>query len=327
MNNALPYRPPSPWARFRVPLIGSSAYLVLSAALVGFKADQLVLVGIFTMAWSASDASRRWVLGFAIFMLYWVLFDWMKALPNHMVSAVHIGDLYDAERALFGIAHQGTVLTPNEWLALHTAPFLDVLAGLFYLCWVPVPLGFAAYLFARDKGFFLRFALCFLLVNLLGFAVYYLYPAAPPWYVAQYGLDLVAETPGNPAGLDRFDAISAWGYSRGSKGKSSNVFAAMPSLHAAYLLVAGYWAHRAGVASRALRRHRRRDLVGGRVQRAPLHPRRAHGHRLCRARHHAFQWPVALAVFHALGRTLPHGDRGPARPEPRLVHGEQQRPG
>lgn len=322
MNNALPYRPPSPWARFRVPLIGSSAYLVLSAALVGFKADQLVLVGIFTMAWSASDASRRWVLGFAIFMLYWVLFDWMKALPNHMVSAVHIGDLYDAERALFGIAHQGTVLTPNEWLALHTAPFLDVLAGLFYLCWVPVPLGFAAYLFARDKGFFLRFALCFLLVNLLGFAVYYLYPAAPPWYVAQYGLDLVAETPGNPAGLDRFDAISGLGIFQGLYGKSSNVFAAMPSLHAAYLLVAGYWAHRAGLRrARALF-----AVIAAGIWWAAVYS----GH------HYILDVLMGIACA-ALGITLFNGlshwpyfmrwveryrmaIEAPARPEPRLVH-------
>ncbi|MCB0766284.1 MAG: inositol phosphorylceramide synthase [Flavobacteriales bacterium] len=233
--------------RLRVPVIASAIYLPLSAVLIGFKTDQLVLAALFTGLYMASAASRRWVLGFAIFFVYWVIFDWMKALPNYTVNTVHIGDLYAAERSLFGIAHQGTVLTPNEHLALRTTPLKDLLAGLFYLCWVPVPLAFAAYLYAKDKVHFLRFALCFLLVNLLGFAVYYLYPAAPPWYVAQHDTAFIAGTPGNTAGLGRFDALTGLPIFHGLYSKSSNVFAAVPSLHAAYLLVAAYWAHRAGL--------------------------------------------------------------------------------
>lgn len=235
------------WRRLAVPLAASAVYLLLSVLLIGFKVDQLVLAGLFTGPYLASDNTRRWVLGFAIFMVYWVLFDWMKAFPNYAVNTVHIGDLYAAERSLFGIAHQGTILTPNEHLALRTTPLKDLLAGLFYLCWVPVPLAFAAYLYAKDKAHFLRFALCFLLVNLLGFAVYYLYPAAPPWYVAQHGTAFIADTPGNTAGLGRFDALTGLPIFHGLYSKSSNVFAAVPSLHAAYLLVAAYWAHRAGL--------------------------------------------------------------------------------
>lgn len=238
---------PSIAQRLQVPVIASVVYLLLSALLIGFKTDQLVLVALFTGLYMASGASRRWVLGFAIFMVYWVLFDWMKAFPNYTVNTVHIGDLYAAEQRLFGIAHQGAVLTPNEYLALHSTPLKDLLAGLFYLCWVPVPLAFAAYLYAKNKPYFLRFALCFLLVNLLGFAVYYLYPAAPPWYVAAHGTGFIADTPGNTAGLGRFDALTGLPIFHALYSKSSNVFAAVPSLHAAYLLVAAYWAHRAGL--------------------------------------------------------------------------------
>lgn len=51
------------------------------------------------------------------------------------------------------------------------------------------------------------FALVFLFVNLIGFAGYYIHPAAPPWYAINYGFEPILNTPGNVAGLGRFDAF------------------------------------------------------------------------------------------------------------------------
>ena len=84
---------------------------------------------------------------------------------------------------------------------------------------------------------FMQFALTFLLVNIIGFVGYYLYPAAPPWYVQQYGFIFNAHTPGNTAGLHRFDEYFHVGIFSALYSKSSNVFAAMPSLHSAYPLI------------------------------------------------------------------------------------------
>ena len=244
MSNAVTHPRAQHW---QVPVIVSAVYLLGSALLVGFKVDQLFLAALFSTGWLVSGASRRWVMGFAVFMVYWVLFDWMKALPNYLVNPVHIGDLYAAELRWFGIGEGADRITPNMWFATRTAPLLDLLAGLFYLCWVPVPLAFAAYLFTKDADAFLRFALTFLTVNLVGFAVYYLYPAAPPWYVAQYGFDFDPTTPGNTAGLVRFDELIGVPLFTGMYGKSSNVFAAMPSLHAAYLITVVHAAWRKGL--------------------------------------------------------------------------------
>lgn len=233
--------------QWQVPLLVSAIYLAGSALLVGFKVDQLFLAVLFSVGWLANTSTRRWVLGFAVFMVYWVLFDWMKALPNYLVNPVHIGDLHTAELRWFGVGEGADRITLNSWFAARTAPSLDLLAGLFYLCWVPVPLAFAAYLFTKDTDAFLRFALTFLTVNLLGFVVYYLYPAAPPWYVAQYGLEFDAATPGNTAGLIRFDELVGIPLFTGMYSKSSNVFAAMPSLHAAYLVTVVHAAWRFGL--------------------------------------------------------------------------------
>ena len=123
----------------------------------------------------------------------------------------------------------------------NTIRFIDILCGIFYLCWVPVPLIFAGILFFRNKSLFFQFSLTFFLVNLIGFAGYYIYPAAPPWYVAQKGFHFIASTPGNTAGLGRFDAYFGTNIFAGIYSKSSNVFAAMPSLHASYMLIVLYY--------------------------------------------------------------------------------------
>lgn len=215
----------------------SLVYLLLSYVLIGFKADQLILTGIFNVCFFASRPTRRFILGFSIFILYWIIFDYMKAFPNYRYNDVHIASLYHAEKGLFGIQWQNVILTPNEFFARNISTAMDIAAGLFYLCWVPVPLIFAAVMFFKNRNIFFQFSLTFLLVNLLGFAGYYLYPAAPPWYVATHGFHFHAATPGNTAGLGRFDNFFGISVFKNLYAKSSNVFAAMPSLHASYMMI------------------------------------------------------------------------------------------
>ena len=217
----------------------SIAYLLLEAWLIGFKTDQLFLVGLFNILYYISDTTRRFILGFSVFIIFWIIFDSMKAFPNYRYNTVHIESIYQAERSLFGIGPLH--ITPNEYFRAHHSTFLDLLAGFCYLCWIPLPLAFAGYLFYKDKEAFFRFSLTFLLINFLGFIIYYVYPAAPPWYVQQYGFGFNPHTPGNTAGLGRFDQFFHASIFTGLYAKSSNVFAAMPSLHASYPLVTFYY--------------------------------------------------------------------------------------
>ncbi|RZK12215.1 MAG: inositol phosphorylceramide synthase, partial [Hymenobacter sp.] len=107
---------------------------------------------------------------------------------------------------------------------------------------VPIPLGFAGYLFFANRRLFFEFSLTFLLVNLLGFVIYYLHPAAPPWFVQQHGLAFVPLTMGSTAGLARFDAFFGVPVFQSIYAKNANVFAAMPSLHSAYPVVVFFYA-------------------------------------------------------------------------------------
>lgn len=214
-----------------------AAYLLLSYLLIGFKTEQVWLALLFAGMYFATRTTRKFITGFSIFIVFWIIFDYMKAFPNYHYNNVHIGSLYNTEKKLFGITNNGTVLTPNEYWLTHHNTFLDVLTGIFYLCWVPVPLAFAGYLFFKNRVAFLHFSLTFLLVNLIGFVIYYLYPAAPPWYIQQHGFQFIPNTPGNTAGLQRFDDYFNTTVFHSLYSKSSNVFAAMPSLHASYPVI------------------------------------------------------------------------------------------
>jgi hypothetical protein len=216
-------------------------YLVLSYFLIGYNSNQLVLVLLFNTLYYASVPTRKFIMGFSIFIVYWILFDYMKAFPNYHYNKVHIAELYHMEKSIFGVIDRGVLVTPNEYLRNHATAVVDFIGGIFYLMWIPVPLAFAAYLFFADRMQFLRFSLTFVLVNLIGFVIYYLYPAAPPWYVYEHGFAFVAHTRSNPAGLIRFDHLVHAPVFQSIYRQGSNVFAAMPSLHSSYPVIVLYY--------------------------------------------------------------------------------------
>lgn len=218
----------------------------VTALFVGFRTEHLYIAIFLATMLFASATTRRLIVALVPFIIFGISYDWMNLLPNYEVNPVDTLDLYSAEKSIFGITSSGALLTPNEWWAAHTSPILDFLSGCFYLCWVPVPLLFGVWLYCdRQYSEYLHFSIVFLLVNLIGFALYYVHPAAPPWYVAMHGFDFIPGTHGETAGLGRWDAMMGVNIFDGLYARNSNVFAAFPSLHAAYMLVAFIYAMRA----------------------------------------------------------------------------------
>lgn len=191
----------------------------------------------------AIKPTRKLALALTPWLVFACSYDGMRLLPNYEVHPIDTRGIYEAEKSLFGITTATGTLIPGEWFNLHNCAFADFMAGFFYLCWVPVPLGFAIYLYLKGKReMYLRFSLAFLFVNLVGFVGYYIHPAAPPWYVLEHGFTPVLNTPGSVAGLGRFDALVGAPVFHSIYCNNSNVFAAVPSLHAAYMLVATIYA-------------------------------------------------------------------------------------
>lgn len=218
-------------------------FIVITSVFVGLRPEHLLMVFIFLILFFAKKSTRKLAVGLLPFFIFGISYDWMRVYPNYEVNPIDVQNLYDFEKSLFGIEENGSLLIPCEYFALHHSVIADILAGFFYLCWVPVPIAFGLWLYLKkDRRLYLRFSMVFLLVNLIGFAGYYIHPAAPPWYAINYGFEAILNTPGNTAALGRFDELVGLPIFDSLYSRNSNVFAAIPSLHAAYMVVAFYYA-------------------------------------------------------------------------------------
>lgn len=221
-------------------------WLAITATFVGFRPEHPLLAILVTALFCLHPQTKKLVIALMPFVVFAVSYDWMNICPNYKVNPIDVQGLYEAEKSLFGISTASGVLTPNEYFNIHNCSFMDFWAGVFYLCWVPVPILFGLSLyFTKQRAVYLRFALVFLFVNLIGFCGYYIHPAAPPWYVMKYGFEPILNTPGDVAGLGRFDAMTGLGIFDFLYSRNSNVFAAVPSLHSAYMVIAFYYSLKA----------------------------------------------------------------------------------
>lgn len=227
-------------------LIFFALFFLVTDLFVTLRVDHFLLAAVFLGLFFGGSASRKLAVALIPFLIFAVSYDWMRIWPNYKVNDIDVRGLYEAERACFGVVSGGERITLCEFFARHHCALADVFAGIFYLCWVPLPLAFGVWLYFKgERRWYLHFALVFLLVNLIGFVGYYVHPAAPPWYVMQYGFTPVVGTPGNVAGLGRFDELVGLPVFHSIYGRNANVFAAVPSLHAAYMLVALLYAVKA----------------------------------------------------------------------------------
>lgn len=235
-------------------------YWIILYAIGGLRSDH-VAVGLLLLALSYGG---RWTCIIRNFLLplfmTGIIYDSQRFYSDFIRGPIHVREPYLFDKTFFGIATPQGTLTPNEWWQLHTRWYLDLVTGFAYLVFIAVFVTTSAcfrFYFSR-KGTpklpgaeILRRAPAmmwgFFWVNMIGYSTYYWFAAAPPWYVAQYGLgpaDLSVKA--SQAGCVRFDQLLGTHFFTDFYGKSADVFGAVPSLHVAYPLIAAYFAFRFG---------------------------------------------------------------------------------
>jgi membrane-associated phospholipid phosphatase len=224
--------------RLLAPAIGL-AYIAAIGLLGGLRGDH-VSVGLLGLLDLYNEKTRLFLRRFFPFIATGVIYDSMRYFYWPAIAGrVHVEEPYRLEQDWFGIAGR----TPNEWFLAHHWAALDLACGFAYLVYVGEYLAVALILFFLRKEDVLRtFALAFLLVNVLGFATYFLYPAAPPWYVTEYGFGPARlDVHSTAAAASRFDQLLGTRFFDEIYGRGVDVYGAYPSLHVAYPLLA-VWA-------------------------------------------------------------------------------------
>lgn len=192
--------------------------------------------------------ARRFLLDWSPFILLWVAYDFMRGVVDDLAGKIHVVEPYLLEEKLFAGFFGGRI--PNFWwIDLQRAhpdaawkQFLDNLCSGFYAMHMAVPILLAWVFWStlRDRAMFYRFVLAFSLVTWLSFLTYFIYPAAPPWYVLDFGF-IQPEPLFKGSGAGNLVAADQWIgfplFESVYKHMNPNKFAAIPSLHSAFPLM------------------------------------------------------------------------------------------
>jgi inositol phosphorylceramide synthase catalytic subunit len=207
---------------------------LLTSLTLGLGAHHVVLGLILTALAIGGPRARRVLPALFFFWLGGVAYDY-SILVSNTGSGVHVRELFEAELKWFAIDLGRGPEVAALALQRYSHALLDLVCGVAYIVYVVVPVVVAVVLSVRGSERGARLGLGFLLAMLLGIATYVLYPAAPPWYAAEYGLGPVAsDVMPSPAGLVRFDALVGVPFFASWYSASAHVFGAVPSLHVAY---------------------------------------------------------------------------------------------
>jgi hypothetical protein len=161
--------------------------------------------------------TRWWVEVLAIVWLCWVYDAITNLAPLRLNLAIgHAQGVLQLEQSL----HLAPELSLDRWLAGHHTLGL-LLSDYYDNAHFVVTLGLLGWLWWRRADLYRPLRNSLVLVNLLGFAVFWLYPVAPPRMLKGF-VDVVAST----------HAFGSW--HTGALASHANQLAAMPSLHMAW---------------------------------------------------------------------------------------------
>ncbi len=202
----------------------SGAAVLGGAAAIGAheRADGRGRGGARDTARPAADGLSRprwWAEALVVVWLCWVYDAITNLAPLRLHAALAHGEgMLALERTL----HIDPELSLDRWLAGHHTLAL-ALSDYYDNAHFIVTLGLLGWLWWRRADIYRSLRTILVLVNVIGFAVFWLYPVAPPRMLVQDGFsDIVAST----------QAFGSW--HTGALASAANQLAAMPSLHMAW---------------------------------------------------------------------------------------------
>jgi len=189
------------------------------AAAVGVRAPTRRPSGVSVPRILPARRSPLWAEALVVAWLCWVYDAVNNLAPARVhVALAHGWGVLRLERTL-GLDPE---LGLNRWLAGHHTLGL-LLSDYYDNAHFVVTLGLLGWLWYRRADLYRPLRSALVAINVLGLAVFWLYPTAPPRLLAGSGFDdVVAST----------HALGGW--HTGSLASAANQFAAMPSLHMAW---------------------------------------------------------------------------------------------
>lgn len=228
------------WHRIRRRvLVGWIAAVVVLVLTVGVPTDRGTLLLLILSGLGIRCLGRGWrafrqvLIDWLPFTAALIVYDYSRGLARIIGLPLHMADIADADRALFGVV-------PTVWIQEHLLDpgvphWYDAVATLVYTTHFLATPVVAVVLWLRSRDVWLQFITRVIGLAVAGVVTYVLFPAAPPWYAANEGVigPVLRATSRGWLWLhvDKAGNLLQEGQ------VASNPVAAMPSLHTAYATV------------------------------------------------------------------------------------------
>lgn len=221
--------------RPRLLLIGSIVYLALIFGVMLWQGISIepewVLLALLVIA-VALGRGRSFITDWAPFLLLFFAYEAMRGYASKTNFAPH--DLSGLERLVFA----GTIPTVTLQRAFYHPGVVGLqdIAGMFFYFMhfvLPIVVGFIFWVTSRE--YYWRFIAALLFMCFLAFVTYLFWPSAPPWW----------QLPAEVVKINDKTVHALWGFTAVSPIYHSfnpNQFAAFPSLHAAFPILAAVYA-------------------------------------------------------------------------------------
>jgi membrane-associated phospholipid phosphatase len=175
-----------------------------------------------------SNRAVALLLGWAPFVIVLLAYELMRDLASTLRVPPH--NLSGVERALFG-GYEPTLVLQAAIAKLGDADLIDDVGGLVYSAHFLLPVAVGAWLWSRNRADFHRFGLSLVVLCALAFITYVVVPTAPPWLAQPESVQHLMQDAVLRSGLP---PALTWLYSH----HDYNLYAAFPSLHAGFPVLA-----------------------------------------------------------------------------------------
>jgi membrane-associated phospholipid phosphatase len=192
------------WTRW-VAVTGWVTALWIQVRTAGIPFDREAQIIWLAVGLAAASLGRRapWsvVIDWLPFGLVLIAYDFARGASDSLGMPTWWSPQITVDKALFG----GRV--PTVWLQErlkypeHDIRWWDVVTCLAYISFFFLPYVTAAVFWLRSRAEFRRWAARFVSLSFLGFGLFALIPAAPPWAAAKCSSAAVADHPADPACL------------------------------------------------------------------------------------------------------------------------------
>jgi hypothetical protein len=233
-------------------LLGVTGYFILINQILRVRPDHIFFALFLFSFVLGKGKAKRFISDWLPFVGFWILYDMMRGVVDGWRLTGHIRDVYNAEFFLFGKMFQN--LIPSFWFQQMQLNYdgsfwkaaMDIIAANLYAFHFALPLllGWIIWHTCNDRIMYYRYVWTITILNVMALITFFVFPAAGPWYVMQYGFDQpTGHLLGTAGSLVNFDNIvkmkfftTLW------NNFSPNQFAAIPSLHAGYPVVLSIFA-------------------------------------------------------------------------------------